>query len=188
MPTARSGVILVEGPSDRAAVLAVASHLGRSLVDEGVEVVDLGGITNVGRAIARYGPGGENLVLAGLYDAAEEHAVTHGLRRSGIVTGRVDRPAIERLGFFVCDRDLEEELIRAVGTAGVERVIEAEGEGRAWRTFQQQPFQVGRPVEARLRRFIGTKSGRKIRYGSLLVEAVDLEHLPSPLAHLLARI
>ena len=188
MPSATSGVVLVEGPSDQAAVCALAARLGRNLAAEGVEVVDLGGITNVGRALARFGPHGEDVRLAGLYDAAEEHAVAAGLRRAGLATGHVDRATIERLDFFACDRDLEDELIRAIGPDGVCRVIDSENETRPWQTFQQQPAQAGRPVEAQLRRFIGTRSGRKVRYGSLLVNAVGLDSVPAPLARLMAVI
>ena len=35
---------------------------------------------------------------------------------------------LERLGFFVCVADLEDELVRAVGPEGVEAVIAGEGE------------------------------------------------------------
>ena len=34
---------------------------------------------------------------------------------------------MEALGFFVCDADLEDELIRALGVATVERLIESAG-------------------------------------------------------------
>jgi hypothetical protein len=43
-------------------------------------------------------------------------------------------------------------------------------------------------VEAQLRRFIGTRSGRKIRYGRLLVEALDLAEVPRPLDRVLASV
>ena len=48
---------------------------------------------------------------------------------------------MERLGFYVCDADLEDELIRALGAAAVEEVIDAdlEDELESWRIFQQQP-------------------------------------------------
>jgi hypothetical protein len=36
-------------------------------------------------------------------------------------------------------------------------------------------------VQAQLRRFMGTRSGRKIRYGSLLVDAIDLDRVPQGL-------
>jgi hypothetical protein len=88
----------------------------------------------------------------------------------------------------VCEADLEDELIRALGTARVERVIDDEGELRSLRTLQKQPAQQGRPVEAQLRRFIGTRSGRKLRYARLLVEALDLGHVPRPLDRLLAHV
>jgi hypothetical protein len=37
-----------------------------------------------------------------------------------------------------------------------------------------------------LRRFMGTTGGRKIRYAGLLVEALDLGHVPAPLTGALA--
>ena len=42
-------VVLVEGESDRRAVLALAARLGRDLHSEGVRVVDMGGVTNLRR-------------------------------------------------------------------------------------------------------------------------------------------
>ncbi len=39
-----------------------------------------------------------------------------------------------------------------------------------------------------MRRFLGTKRGRKIRYGSLLVEALAPERVPAPLDNLLASL
>ena len=69
---------------------------------------------------------------------------------------------MERLGFYVCDADLEDELIRALGAAAVERVLDTQGELAPFRTFQQQPAWRGRPTEQQLRRFLGTFSGRCI--------------------------
>jgi hypothetical protein len=39
-----------------------------------------------------------------------------------------------------------------------------------------------------LRRFLGTRSGRKIRYGHVLAEALDLTQVPWPLARVLAHV
>ena len=89
-------------------------------------------------------------------------------------------------GFYVCDADLEDELIRALGPSCVEDVIAEQGELRAFRTFQQQPAQRGRAIDAQLRRFMGTHSGRKLKYGRLLVAALDLGRVPRPLALVLA--
>jgi hypothetical protein len=95
---------------------------------------------------------------------------------------------MERLGFYVCDADLEDELIRALGTVAVEQVLDAQGELGSFRTFQKQPAQRGRTTEAQLRRFLGTRSGRKAEYARLLVEALDLERAPRPLNGVLAHV
>lgn len=180
-------VVLVEGVSDRMAVEALAERRGRDLAAEGVAVVVMGGAQAVGRHLARYGPGGLDVRLAGLYDAAEEGDVRRGLERAGLGSG-LTRADIESLGFSVCVADLEDELIRALGVDAVEQVVAAQGELRPFRTFQQQPAQRGRTHEAQLRRFMGTRSGRKIRYARLLVDAVDLTEVPRPLDQVLAHV
>lgn len=88
---------------------------------------------------------------------------------------------MESLGFFVCNVDLEDELIRSMGPDSVQAVIEREGEIRSFRSLQNQPAWRGRPVEDQLRRFFGSQSGRKLRYGRLLVDSLDLAHVPRPL-------
>ena len=92
---------------------------------------------------------------------------------------------MEGLGFFVCNADLEDELIRSLGTANVEQAIDSEGDLRAFRTFQNQPAQRGRDVDAQLHRFLGTIGGRKSRYARVLVEALGREPAPRPLERLL---
>jgi len=91
-----------------------------------------------------------------------------------------------KAGVFACDADLEDELIRALGTAAVEAVLEAEGELASFRRFQEQPAQRGRDLHAQLHRFLGTRAGRKIRYGALLVDALDLDRVPCALELVLA--
>ncbi len=98
------------------------------------------------------------------------------------------RDEIAGLGFFVCVEDLEGEMIRALGTDRVVEVIGAAGETRPWETMRQQPAQEGRPIDAQLRRFMGTRGGRKIRYGTLLADALDLGRIPTPLAALLDHV
>lgn len=92
----------------------------------------------------------------------------------------------EAIGFFACDADLEDQLIRALGTDAVERVLAREGELESFRRFQNQPDQRGRDVHAQLRRFMGTRAGRKIRYGSLMVEALAPGQAPHALECVLA--
>jgi hypothetical protein len=95
---------------------------------------------------------------------------------------------MESLGYYVCVEDLEDELIRSLGAGSVERVVDAQGELGPFRTFQKQPAQQGRTIEAQLRRFMGTRAGRKMKYARLLVDALDLAHVPRPLDRVLAHV
>lgn len=75
----------------------------------------------------------------------------------------------------------------ALGTSAVEAVVEAQGELNSFRRFQEQPAQRGRALGAQLHRFMGTRARRKIRYGSLLVEAIDdLVQAPRALERVIA--
>jgi hypothetical protein len=94
-------VVLVEGLSDRLAFEVLARRRGRDLAADGVAVIAMHGATNLGRYLERYGPGGLNLKLAGLCDAAEQDYFRRALRRAGIGAGG-PRAAMEALGFFVC--------------------------------------------------------------------------------------
>jgi hypothetical protein len=180
-------VVLVEGESDRRALDALAVRRGRDLAAEGVALVAMGGAQAIARHLDHFGPGGLDVRLTGLCDVGEERGFRRGLERARL--GReLTRAGMEELGFFVCDADLEDELIRALGTDSVEAVVEAEGELRALRTMQKQPAQQDRTVREQLRRFIGTKSGRKLRYGALLVDALDLTKVPAPLDAVLAHL
>lgn len=180
-------VVLVEGMSDQAAVETLAHRRGRDLVAENVAVVAMGGATNLWHFLERFGPRGIDVRLAGLCDAAEEYGFRRGLERAGLGSN-ITRSDMEDLGFYVCEADLEDELIRALGTSAVEAIIETQRESVAFRSFQRQPAQRGRPLEAQLRRFMGTLSGRKIRYGHLMVEALDISRVPPPLDGVLDRV
>jgi hypothetical protein len=155
-------VIFVEGRSDRVALETLALRRGRDLAAEGVDVVPVGGAQAIRNAWSRLATGTD---ARGLCDAGEQR---HFARVLGDAV-------------YVCDADLEDELIRALGAATVEAVIAEERELRPFRTFQNQPAQRGRAIEAQLRRFLGTHSGRKERYARLLVEALDLDRVPQPL-------
>jgi hypothetical protein len=181
--------ILVEGWSDQAALEALARRRDLDLRAEGIGVVPIGGITNVGKFADALGPRGLGLRLGGLCDAAEEPYLLRSLYRAGLASAStLMRAEAEKLGFFICDADLEDELIRALGTIAVERILAAEGELSSFRRFQNQPAQRGRETQAQLRRFIGTRARRKIRYGTLLVDALDLERVPRPLDLVLIQV
>jgi hypothetical protein len=183
-PAGASRVVLVEGVSDASALIALAGKAGRDLRAEGVQVLAMGGATNIGHFLDRFGPRGLGLPLAGLCDAGEEGDFSRALRRAGFaVSGRA---GLERLGFFVCDADLEDELIRSLGVTRVAEVIEAQGEGKRLRTFRKQPAHRTELSAEQLRRFIGCRSGAKERYARVLTEELDPGHIPGPLSGLLS--
>ncbi len=186
-PFVAGTVVLVEGVSDQLALHALAVRRGRDLDAEGISIVPIGGATNIGRFLDRFGPQGLDVRLAGLCDAAEEGDFQRALERAGLGSN-LTRADMERLGFYVCVADLEDELIRALGAAAVEQVIDAQGDLETFRTFQKQPAWRGRNTEEQLRRFFGTQGGRKIQSAALLVDALDLTQVPRPLDRLLAHV
>jgi hypothetical protein len=180
-------VVLVEGISDRLALEALAERRGRNLDAEGISIVPMGGSKNVGSFLDAYGPRGLDVRLAGLCDAAEESDFRRGLERAGLGSN-LTGDDMESLGFYVCVADLEDELIRSLGAASVEQIVDAQGELGSFRTLQKQPAWQGRTVEAQLRRFMGSGGSRKIRYARLLVDALDLTQVPRPLDRVLAHV
>jgi hypothetical protein len=92
---------------------------------------------------------------------------------------------MERLGFFVCEPDLEGELIRALGPETMLAVIGSQGHLRRFRSFQNQPAQRHKTIEAQLLRWLGNS---KIHYAPLMVEALDLEDVPRPMKGVLAYV
>lgn len=178
-------VILVEGRSDKAALETLAGRRGQALGSGGIHVVAMGGATSIGYFLDVLGPRGINAKLAGLYDAGQEDYVRGALARGGLWSG-TSRASMEALGFYVCTADLEDELIRAVGTVAVEQIIQAHGELRSLRVFQRQPAQRRQTAGEQLHRFMGTRSGRKSQYARLLAQALDLAQTPRPLDRVLA--
>ena len=178
-------LILVEGRSDQAAVEVLAARRGHAVGGAGLQVVAMGGATSIGHFLALLGPRGIGARLTGLCDAGEEGYVRWALEQGGL--GSVtSRAGLEARGFYVCSADLEDELIRAAGPAAVEQIIEAQGELRSFRLFQQQPAQRGRSTARQLHRFMGTRSGRKSLYARLLAAALDPGQIPRPLDRVLA--
>ena len=180
-------LVIVEGISDRIAIEALAQRRGRNLRAEGVSVVAVGGAHAIGRFLDRPDVRRAELTLAGLCDVGEERQFQRALERAGLASN-LTRDGMEALGFYVCDEDLEAELIRALGAATVEAVLETQGDLTSFRTLQKQPQWQGRPKEQQLRRFMGSGGSRKIRYARLLVDALDLARVPRPLDGVLAHV
>ena len=184
VPGARA-VILVEGISDRVAVEVLAARRGRDLRAEGVVVFPMGGAHSLSLWLRRFVPLG--VTLGGLCDAGEERFFRRGLRMAGLARAET-REAMEAAGFFVCEADLEDEMIRALGAPAVLALVEAAGDLPALRSLQQQPEWRGRDLAAQLRRFFGSGARRKVRYARVLVGAVALARVPAPLDAVLRRV
>ncbi|MDQ2983263.1 MAG: ATP-dependent endonuclease [Actinomycetota bacterium] len=180
-------IVLVEGISDQVALETLAARRGRDLDGEGISVVPIGGAQAIGHFLTRFGPQGSDAKLAGLCDAGEEEVFRRGLERAGFGSN-LTRSDMERLGFYVCVADLEDELIRALGHAAVEAVLDSQGDLGSFRTFQKQRAWRGQRIEAQLRRFMGSADRRKIRYARLLIEALDPAQVPPPLDGVLAHL
>jgi hypothetical protein len=184
--TDAQAVVVVEGESDQVAIETLAERRGIDLVAKGVRIERLGGAHRIGKFLETIGPETSGLRLAGLCDVGEEPVFRRALERAGFGS-ELTRDGLERLGFYVCDADLEEELIRGLGAPRVEEILEANDDLHRFRTLQQMPAWKGRPAEEQLRRFMGSGGRRKIRYARFLVEALDPGQVPRPLDRVLAR-
>jgi hypothetical protein len=184
---AARAVILVEGISDQIAIETLALRQGRHFDAEGIAVLPIGGAQAITRYALELGPTGRQLVLAGFCDADAAAILRRGLSRAGIGNPQTTAD-MARLGFYICVKDLEDELIRAVGPAEVESIIESQDELGPFRTFQKQPEWRGQPLHKQLHRFLRSKARRNLRYGRLLVEVVDSNRVPDPLDAVLAHV
>jgi hypothetical protein len=181
----RRVVVLVEGRSD---VAVVRTLLERRAADDvtGVEVVSMEGVTNIERHLSRLEATRPTTEVVGLCDVAEAGFLVRALQRRGkAVSGKTDLP---RHGFFVCDADLEDELIRAVGPGAVAEALAELGDAARFLTFQQQPEWRGRSLHDQLRRFAGSRSGRKEQLAGALAARLDPAALPPPLHGLVERV
>jgi len=181
------GAVLVEGISDQIALETLAARRGRNLMKEGVVILPIGGASGITRFLTQLGPNGAGLRLAGLCDLGEESIFRRGLTRARLASPET-RADMEDLGFYVCVEDLEDELIRATGTAAVEAIFGSQGDLGSFRSLQRQPGWRARLLDDQMRRFFGSGASRKLRYARLLVESLDLDRVPRPLDAVLTAV
>lgn len=118
-------VVLLEGPSDVAAVRALMQ--AEDIDAAPVELVNLQGITNVGRVLKEIRQVVGDIDVVGLCDAAEARFPVQALADDGLPARDVtDLPVY---GYFVCEADLEDELIRALGPQQALAALEGAGLG-----------------------------------------------------------
>jgi len=120
--------------------------------------------------------------VIGMCDAGEARFLARALQLNGDGPHRETRLAEH--GFYVCDTDLEYELIRALGPARVVGVLQQLGLGERLATFQRQPAWRDRPLHEQLHRFAGVASGRKTLLAEALAESLAPQEAPAPLRRL----
>jgi hypothetical protein len=178
-------VVLLEGVSDVAAVRAAAATGGLDLC--ATRLVDMGGITNIRAHLGALAaePSDDMLVL-GMCDAGEARFVVAALEAAGRwVRDASDLPSH---GFFVCEADLEDELLRSLGAGRVLDVLRRLGLREKFDALRQQPAWRERPLHDQLHRFAGVASGRKELLAAELTSELAVAELPEPLRLLLDRL
>jgi energy-coupling factor transporter ATP-binding protein EcfA2 len=171
--------ILVEGVSDKYAIEALALRTNRNLDAEGISIVSMHGAGGIATFLKLLGQDGLKIKLIGLCDAAEESDWAKSLESNGHGS-KLDRAAMASLGFFVCDKDLEDVLITAVGEAATLELISNQGDAAAFKAFAKQPAHSGKTTKEQLHDFIHSR-GRHVTYAPLFVEQLDLSKLPPSL-------
>ena len=92
----------------------------------------MGGAQAIGRFLGELGPSGLDLRLAGLCDAGEERDFARALERAGLGSS-LTRTDMERLGFYVCVDDLEDDATYPVDTDPTPQTPEQIEAAKAWR-------------------------------------------------------
>jgi AAA domain, putative AbiEii toxin, Type IV TA system len=176
-------VVLVEGITDYQAVRLIATKLGRNLDAEGVAVLPLDGGGTLKVYLELLGPDGLDLDLAGLCDADYEQDWRSKLAGAGLTV--TTRQEMEAAGFFVADRDLEDELVAALGTTNTQVVISNDGAAGDFQQFANSAGQQGEPLAEQLRAFVQKK---KTRWTPQLAAAIAPASIPPSIAALLAHV
>ena len=176
--------VLLEGASDVATVRALMAKAGAD--PDRVRLLNLGGVTNVGRTLARLAQDRPDATVLGLCDSGEADVVVRVLRRTGLALR--DASDLPSYGFFVCVRDLEDELIRALGTDRAVAVVANLGLADKLQTLRGQHAWRDRPLAEQLHRFCSVASGRKELMAGAFADALDADAVPEPLRQLIERL
>ena len=210
--------VLLEGTSDVAAVRALRAARGIPPGSEPCRLVDMGGATNIRRHLEAAVTAVPRPRVIGLCDEREAAYFVRALEAVALLRTSSSAPPVAAAGggagltgeaanmgldgsvlpisvdtlpahgFQICRRDLEDELLRALGEDGALAVLAGVGLRDAFAAFTRQPAWQGRPVLDQLHRFCGTTSGRKELLAGALAGALDEHSCPPPLAALLASL
>jgi putative ATP-dependent endonuclease of OLD family len=176
-------VAFVEGITDYQAVRVVAAKLGRNLDAGGVAVVALDGAASLATFLEIMGPRGLDLAVCGICDADYESDWCSYLTAAGLPAA--SRQDLNALGFYVSDRDLEDELVTALGTTAAQMVFANEGATARFQSYAQQPGNQGMTLHDRIRGFAQSK---KAYWTPRLAAAVTAAAVPSAIQDLLDHV
>lgn len=176
--------VLLEGASDVTAVRALATKAGIDLA--GIDLINLHGSTNIGRIIKEIRQIRSDADVVGLCDASDTRAAEKALTEDGLpVSDATDLPMY---GFFVCEPDLEGEIIHALGPDAAREALISGGLGSKFDALRVQPEWADKPLAEQVHRFATAPSGRKENATAVLADALDLDALPDALSMLLDRL
>lgn len=173
---------LVEGLSDRLALLALAKRINRDLDAEGVSIVSLNGGGELGAFYDLLGPKGVDRKLVGLCDKDKEGDWIAALNARGHALK--DAAGLEAAGYFVAQPDIEYELMNALG-AGIEAVLKGEKLWGRYQVLAQQPTKKGVAPSKLLHDFIHDHNTTVV---PAMVDAIDLGSMPRVLTEVLSRV
>jgi hypothetical protein len=185
MSVAEPVVVLVEGRSDVAAVITFMRSAGIN-AGEPVDVIDMGGVTNIRRHLEHFTAPGRARRILGLCDAGDAGVFLRALQAREIPVN--DPDGMARYGFHVSRADLEDELIRSLGTDAVLGVLTDLGLRERFEGLRRQRYWRDRDLPAQLHRFAGIASGRKVLIARALAEATPWADAPVPLRGLVEQI
>ena len=161
--------------------------MGRNLEAEHVVVLPIGGAHAAKQYVRRFAPR-HGVKLSGLVDRAEVVHFRLALDAAGLHASSGTTGSLEQHGFFVCDADLEDELIRALDQPDLESLLASQGDLGAFRSLQNQPSWRDRPYPAQMHRWLRSVALRRSRYAQLLILRADPARIPPPLRRLVERI
>lgn len=176
-------VLLVEGPSDYLAVREAARVLGVDLDANGAAIVSLQGAGLLETYLRLLGPSGLDLELAGLCDLDAETDWQAKLASAGFQIN--DRATMNSAGFYVCDADLEAELVAAHGDQSVLNIIHQDGEGPRFTALANDPRYQGL-TQTQLLEVFARKN--KVRRSPRFMGALSPQAIPQPVRDLLNRV
>jgi len=176
-------VVFVEGITDYQAVRVIAARLDCDLDAKGVAVVALDGAASLTTFLQIMGPQGLDLAIGGICDADYEEEWCKYLTAAGLPAAT--RQDLNRLGFFVSDLDLEDELVNALGTTAAQMVFANEDASARFQNYAAQPAHRDKALHEQIRGFVQTK---KSYWTPRLAGAVTAASVPRSVKDVLDRV